>query len=404
MKTLFYLLSLTIILSTAACKSIEKLVDQGRYDEAIILATKKLAGKKNKKTKHIMALEEAFAKINLLDINHIDALKTRGDAAAWESIYHYALGIQSRQDRIAPFLPLISKEGYVGHFTLMEVTPTLSEARATLASLYYDNGQELLTYARTSGDKIAAQDAHEAFSKISHYVSSYKDTKSLMYESADLGTFQVLLKLDESMSEADRSIGISHRALSRINNKRWVSYHVDPNTGTAFDMISTLYMDNIDISPEREVVNHFTEKKELERWVDEIDEDGQTRRDTSGQVIKYKEIEVVRADITEVIRTKDAKIAGSVETRDYITGTLVAREDFSHEIHFASDACDLVGDRRALSEAISKRLDHHLLPFPYDSDMVTEGVSKMMDNFVWHLEKLDVRDHYTRQHLAHEGG
>jgi len=77
MKTLFYLLSLTIILSTAACKSIEKLVDQGRYDEAIILATKKLAGKKNKKTKHIMALEEAFAKINLLDINHIDALKTR---------------------------------------------------------------------------------------------------------------------------------------------------------------------------------------------------------------------------------------------------------------------------------------------------------------------------------------
>ena len=40
-----------IVLMALSCRSIDKMVDQGRYDEAIIFAADKLAGKKNKKTK-----------------------------------------------------------------------------------------------------------------------------------------------------------------------------------------------------------------------------------------------------------------------------------------------------------------------------------------------------------------
>lgn len=77
MKTILYTTISIFFLITTACKSVDKLVDQGRYDEAIVLATKKLAGKKNKKTKHVRALEKAFAKVNERDLLHITHLKSK---------------------------------------------------------------------------------------------------------------------------------------------------------------------------------------------------------------------------------------------------------------------------------------------------------------------------------------
>ena len=47
---------IVLSLSGYSCKSVEKLVDQGRYDKALTVAVRKLSGKKNKKTKHVMAM------------------------------------------------------------------------------------------------------------------------------------------------------------------------------------------------------------------------------------------------------------------------------------------------------------------------------------------------------------
>ena len=77
MRTFLYT-TLIVLIGLTSCRSIDKLVDEGRYDDAILLATKKLAGKKNKKTKHIQALEEAFFKVNSIETDRIalDAVST----------------------------------------------------------------------------------------------------------------------------------------------------------------------------------------------------------------------------------------------------------------------------------------------------------------------------------------
>ena len=129
MKTLYHTFLITLLLITASCRSIEKLVDQGRYDDAIVLATKKLAGKKNKKTKHIKSLEEAFFKVNSYDLHQISRLQDAaesGDGAAWIRMYDYLLQIDSRQNRVLPFLPLVSKENYVGVFDLIDTSPLIN--------------------------------------------------------------------------------------------------------------------------------------------------------------------------------------------------------------------------------------------------------------------------------------
>ena len=402
MKTTLYTSVIIFLLLITACRSVEKLVDQGRYDEAIVLATKKLAGKKKKKTKHIIALEEAFVKVNTYDLEHIDFLKeraTNGDARSWEAIYDYALKISTRQERIIPFLPLVSKENYVGAFDLIDTEPILSESAAQAAAYFYDLGKEQLQESKTSGDKLLAQVAHFSLQKIGRFYGDYKEVHRLLEESNEVGTFHVLLKVDEDYANHLTLDFISKKELLGFH-KRWTQYHLDFTEDITFDAVSTIGITDIDISPESEVINNFNERREIERWVDERDSDGNVVTDSLGNTVRYREVEIVRATITEVVRSKEARLRGVVETRDYNTGTLIDSEQYTHSINFASDACEFRGDRRALSENLRKRVDLTLSPFPTDYDMIAEGVSHLSKDFLKHIEQVDY-ERYYRDHLAY---
>ena len=169
-------------------------------------------------------------------------------------------------------------------------------------------------------------------------------------------------------------------------HKRWTQYHLDFTEDITFDAVSTIGITDIDISPESEVINNFNERREIERWVDERDSDGNVVTDSLGNTVRYREVEIVRATITEVVRSKEARLRGVVETRDYNTGTLIDSEQYTHSINFASDACEFRGDRRALSENLRKRVDLTLSPFPTDYDMIAEGVSHLSKDFLRHIE------------------
>ncbi|MCB9288621.1 MAG: hypothetical protein H6560_15035, partial [Lewinellaceae bacterium] len=55
---------LLAIFALSSCTSPQKLLESGNYDQAVYLAVKRLSGKKNKKDKYVLALEEAFEKAN----------------------------------------------------------------------------------------------------------------------------------------------------------------------------------------------------------------------------------------------------------------------------------------------------------------------------------------------------
>ena len=55
-SNLIFLVLLAFAVFVSSCARTQKLVEQGRYDEAIELVTKKLSGKKRKKVKHVKAL------------------------------------------------------------------------------------------------------------------------------------------------------------------------------------------------------------------------------------------------------------------------------------------------------------------------------------------------------------
>ncbi len=390
MKTLTVTILIIVVMIASSCKSLEKLVDEGRYDEAIVLATKKLAGKKNKKTKHIRALEEAFQKINTHDLEYISFLKAKKDPANWAKIYAYGIEIAARQDKITPFLPLISKEGYVGSFELTDVRPILLEAGEGATEYEYQSGIDFLEQARNTGNKFLAQKAFDHFLSVGRYMSDYKDVNKLLIVTKELGTFHVLLKIEALPGWAD------YRAIPSFQGSRmpWTTFHTDFAQDVSFDAISTLVIEDVVISPERETVNNFIESREKEYYTDLVDANGKMVKDSLGNVIQVRQVDKYKAFITEYIRTKDARVNGLIRTTDFGKGLLLSEEFFTHDINFASDACTFRGDREALSDSLIKRVDHVLLPFPTDGEIMEEGMRAMIANFERHIRNLSFEHMY----------
>ena len=137
-------LILVLLIAVTSCTSINKLVERGDYQAALILATKKLQGKEKKKTKHVKALETAFFKINERDMRNVKRLMASGDEATWQEIFEIYADIDDRQEALYPLIPLVSKDGYKANFSFIRVEKLLAESADKAAEYVYNRGKTLL--------------------------------------------------------------------------------------------------------------------------------------------------------------------------------------------------------------------------------------------------------------------
>ncbi len=367
MKNLFLILAATIFVSS--CGKLNKLVDEGRYDEAIYLATKKMKGDKNKKTKHVLALEESFNKMNDKDLRDAKFLENQGNPANWDKIHGIFTSIRERQDLVAPFLPLKSKDGYLATFNFVKVDPMIIQAAKKAASYHYEKALTLLVKAE-QGNKLAGRKAMSELNDVTQYFSSYKDVDELKTKAIYLGKERILVNVvNESNiiipAEFEREVlSISVRELN--NNLR--EFYL--NDRDNIDMYATLQIRNIEISPERETINHFNESKEIQDGYEyEYDSNGNVKKDTSGNDIKTKKYITVRAHVDEIFREKRAIVQGQIQYLNKHTNEVVNKRPVSVESIFEDYAVSFDGDRRALNDQTISRIKRRPDPFPSDFDM-----------------------------------
>lgn len=353
MKNSVLFIVVMISLFIHSCRSVEKLVDQGRYDEAIFLAAEKLAGKKNPKTKHLMALERAFEKVNTADLHRIEYFRSLANPAVWPNIYTLTEQIDRRQQRVMALLPLRNKENYAVSFDFVNVAPLKSEAANRSAEYHYELGREVLDKA--DEDRSYARKAYREFDKIYNYLPAYKDIQQLMKKAHQEGTTYVLVDFDHANSLSIGK-GLTLKGKDQLD-RFWVKYFDRHERGIVFDLIARLYVDAVDISPEQEIVNTLVETKTEEKWIDVTDEDGKVVKDSSGQVIQTKEIFEYRARVRE---------------------NLVDEEIIELTVDFYSDSFSVSGDREALSDRIRKSLDGRIEPFPTDQVMLLDATNKLL--------------------------
>jgi len=374
----------------SACKSIEKMVDRGQYDEAIYFALDKMEGKKNKKTKHVQGVEEAFRKITKHDMDRVSFLKRQDRPEHADEIVRILDNMQYRQNRISSFLPLVSKDGYQARFDFVNVGPMIDDAMITAADYHLDRANLYLNTAR-KGSKRDARRAYDEAMKTQKYFKHYKNTENIIRESLDLGIDRILVNV-QNRSNAILPNGFEREILAidiSHLDERWKKYYLTKPSNKKIDYQAELKINRLDISPEREIINNYVDEKEIkDGWEYVLDKKGNVLKDSLGNDIKQDRFVIIRAQVSEILRQKSALVEGNLELRNINSNELVKRIPISVTSVFEDYASTYRGDRRALCDRTRGRLKSIPNQFPSDFEMVWESSEELKEAFKNHLNGL----------------
>ncbi len=362
-----------------ACASPMKMVETGNYEEAIEIAVKRLAGKKNKKVKYVQALEDAFAKITARDMDMADHLKREEQPENWEKINAIYKKIKNRQDKIMPLLPLIDKDGIKANFRFVKVEGLERESREEAAKFLYADARSHLTQAK-EGDRMAARRAYSQLEKIGRYYRTYKDRGQLMDLAHDLGTSYVLF---EMINNAPVVLPMGfEREITRMRvndlNSKWKEYHVRQQAGIEYDYKVVMNITDINVSPGVVQERQYVDDREIEDGFDYVlDENGNVKKDTAGNDIKVPRRVIVKAEVLETYQNKAANVAGRLEYIDLERNQIVDTDQVVVETIFENYAATFRGDERALSQESRQRIGNRPLPFPENEDLLFTAAEQM---------------------------
>lgn len=133
-QQILLVLVLTSILSS--CRSVDKYVRKGEYNNALDYAITKLQKKKQLKDKDVIALEEAFVRIRQKAEHNVHALYM-SNHSRWKDIMRHIRQIDRAQKRIKSYMPIVSKNDYRASFSFINVGKLQEKA------LYESNNRDL---------------------------------------------------------------------------------------------------------------------------------------------------------------------------------------------------------------------------------------------------------------------
>jgi len=385
----FFIYITTVVIALSSCKSVEKMVEQGKYDEAIRFSSKKLQGKKDKKTKYVKGLEDAFSRVHAKDLRRIKFLTTNNQHENWDKIYDVYDNIRKRQAYIYPLLPLVSEDGYQANFNFVKVDEKMKEAGDMASEYYYLQGKSYLEDAR-KGDKMAARYAVSSLEKIERYQYDYKDKNTLLDEAYYKGTSRVFVKMENESDVfiprrfEEEVLNLSVKDLNGI----WTEFYTSNPKDIPMDIVAKLYLDVLDISPERESIRQFIESREIVQGTRIVqDVSGNNVVDSLGNFVYEDNLITVQAFVTEIFREKEAVVIGQIEMRDLETSEKLYSSPIRVSAAFDDYACNFTGDQRAVSTNTLARIKSYPAPFPTDYDMTMIVAEDLKDEMKQVLKK-----------------
>lgn len=387
MKTNCYLAILTsLMIASAGCHTTERMLDQGRYDELLSLAQRKISGKALKKEKYVVLIEEAFAKITERDMDRIDRLKVSNRSNDWEEIVVIAVRVERRQEKLRSFLPLVADNGYQATFAFVKTHEIIHHAENQIVEKLYEEGLNFL-YSGRAGDKVSAQTAYKKFQEVLDYRVGYRDALALRNEARQIGTIRVLLTVD---NKARQFIpGYVANVLEEsipVKNAFWTQYFTSKQDDLSLDYVARLVVNAMELGPEmireEEIKRH---KKIQDGWDYVLDGRGNVAKDTAGNDLKIPRYLEVRAIVLKTYQEKIVLLRGHVELQDMLTGQILETQPVYVESKFYHQAQSFFGDDRALENG--DRIHIGMVPFPSDESMMLDVAELVRPVFSNELEK-----------------
>ncbi|PHI20788.1 hypothetical protein CEQ90_05345 [Lewinellaceae bacterium SD302] len=387
-----WIIIIATLLVLPACTSVEKLVDQGNYEEAIEKARRHLSGKKKPNPKYIYALRDALEAANDRDLRYADRLKSRGSSTDWAKVFSTYDQIDRRQEGVRSLLPLVDKHGINTEVKFVKIAGLLADSRNKAAAQAYDEGMAKLELGRR-GNKAQARDAYRAFGETRRFLNDYRDAAARQREAEELGIVYVTVKV-ENETRAFLPAGLE-RELLRVDTRRlddqWRRYHLGTEAGIDYDFEARLALNGVNVSPERVTERSFIESKEItdgEEYV--LDDNGNVAKDSLGNDITRPRRITIQANILEVYQSKQAVISGELRLYQIGSRQIVERRSLTAEALFENYASTYQGDRRALSSQTRNRLGNQPGPFPTNENLILQAADRLKPLLLEELARTDV--------------
>ncbi|GAA4811134.1 hypothetical protein [Litoribaculum gwangyangense] len=368
-KILLSTLVLLVTLSCSTSKKIEKAVSIGNYDQAIYDAIGKLRTNKDKKGKadFIAMLHEAYNKATERDLSNIDFLKKDNNTENYIRIYDAYVGLDDRQERIKPLLPL--------YLNGREVSFKFNNYNSQIISFKNDASEQLYSNAKVllnSNNKLDFRTAFQYLKEIEDINPNYKDVRNLMEVAHQKGTDFVLV----NMVNDTRKVIPTRLENDLLNfssyglNNFWAVYHSSPEDNVSYDYHMRVNLRDINISPEQIKERQIIKEKQIADGKKELIENGKVVKDSLGNVIKVDNLKMVRCEYYEFIQFKASQVTGNVEYVNVKTNQLVDAFPVTSEFVFEHIYATSRGDRRALDTNLIPFLERRAVPFPTEEQMI----------------------------------
>jgi hypothetical protein len=370
------LLSTAIVLLIFSCstsKKIEKSLSVGNYDLAISDAIGKLRTNKDKRGKadFIIMLHEAYNKATERDLSNIDFLKKDNNPENYIRIYDAYVGLDTRQERIKPLLPLYA-DGREVNFNFNNYSSQIISFKNNASEQLYINATALLN----SKVKLDYRAAYEDLRVIENMNPNYKDVRQLMEVAHNKGTDFVLV----DMVNDTRKVIPTRLENDLLNfssyglNNFWAIYHSTPEDKVTYDYNMRVNLRDINVSPEqikeRQVIK---EKQVADGKKSLLNEIGQVVKDSLGNAIQVDNLKTVRCEYYEFTQFKATQVNGNVEYVNLTTNQLVDAFPVTSEFIFEHIYATSRGDRRALDTNLIPFLGRRAVPFPTEEQMIYDS-------------------------------
>jgi hypothetical protein len=183
MKT--YIFTLVILIFTISCASVEKMAKKGDYDGAFEYALSKIKKGRSLKTKEVVALEQVYSKLNNRNLAEIDALNANISIDKLERMINLYSRLNQRNQALDHLMPIKSKDGYHGVFTIVNYTNQKNDAIEDYCELVMVESKQILDRAETTSNKNLAIQAKSHASLIDKYKSHYEGLAYLKTKATD---------------------------------------------------------------------------------------------------------------------------------------------------------------------------------------------------------------------------
>lgn len=355
-----------------SCASSQKMLQRGQYDMAIDRAAEKLM-KKPGKEKELAVLKEAFELANTFDQERIDFLELEGLEESRVEIYQIYEQMNIRQNKIRRLPSQIRNQ-----FTFVNYDRQIVDSKAAAADVSYRRGEEFLS----EGDKLSARQAFIEFEQADQIYPGYRDVVKKMIEAEELGRNNALFLIENNSGMVVPEFfdsEIKKVTLQELNTL-WLNIDTYENENLEYDFFVILDITDISFSPETIDRRTFTEAREIQDGTKyALDDDGNVRKDSTGNDIRVPNMITVAAQVTETTQLKSALVGGSLNIYDLRTDQLVRTDNIGVEAVFRHRFGSYSGDRRALNEELLAVINGKEVPFPSNETMMMDAAELLKD-------------------------